>query len=344
MLKKVKQRTLGTLKSSGIFKVVENSRWRQSHLLIIAYHGISIDDEHEWNPSLYMTRKCFHNRMRLIHESNCSVLPLAEAVRLLYRQELPDRSVALTFDDGNHDFFEGARPVLKEFGFPATVYQTTFYSHYSKPVFDVICSYLLWKGRNRTLRFKPLTGQEKTVDLSVNGSLDRAVNDLLQFAHDQELSAAEKDSLAASIAAQLNIDYAALCEKRLLNLLSPGEVKTLADEGIDFQLHTHRHRVPKERPLFLREIDDNRKSIHSMTGVNATHFCYPSGVYDHSLLPWLEESGIVSATTCDVGFASSRSNPLLLPRFLDTAALSDIEFEAWLTGVSAAIPRRREVK
>jgi hypothetical protein len=77
-----------------------------------------------------------------------------------------------------------------------------------------------------------------------------------------------------------------------------------------------------------------------MTGKSPTHFCYPSGVYDLRFLPWLREAGVVSGTTCELGFASRSSNQLLLPRFLDNATLSGIEFESWLTGISAALPRR----
>ena len=344
MLKKFKQTTLGTLKTSGVFKLVENSRWRQRHLLILAYHGISLDDEHQWDPSLFMTADCFRQRMQLLKDSNCTVLPLAEAVRRLYSQDLPERCVALTFDDGNHDFYSGAWPILREFGFPVTVYLSTYYSLYPKPVFDVVCSYLLWKGRKGRLDFSQLTGQEMVVDLSANGSVAHTVAELLKFANDQKLSAEEKNALAASVAAQLNIDYDALVEKRLLHLMSPEEVKALASEGVDIQLHTHRHRVPSERSMFMREIDDNKKSIQEMTGSVASHFCYPSGVYSPTFLPWLAEAGVVSATTCEVGFASSQSHPLLLPRLLDGSGLSEIEFEGWLTGVSAALPRRRDAR
>jgi peptidoglycan/xylan/chitin deacetylase (PgdA/CDA1 family) len=344
MLKKFKQATLGTLKASGVFRLVENSRWRRRHLLILGYHGISLDDEHQWDPSLYMTPHCFRQRMQLLKDSNCTVLPLADAVRSLYRQDLPDKCVALTFDDGTYDFSKEAHPILREFDFPVTVYLTTYYSHYPKPVFDGICSYLLWKGRNARLDFREITGQEMTVDLSDNRMRASSVAELQKFASDQKLSAEEKDYLAASIAAQLKIDYDALRDKRLLQILSPDEVKTLATEGVDIQLHTHRHRVPPDRSLFLREIDDNRNSIQVMTGAYPSHFCYPSGVYDQAFLPWLEEAGIVSATTCDIGFASPQSHPLLLPRLLDISGFSDIEFEGWLKGVSAALPRRRELK
>ena len=117
MLKKLKQGTLGTLQTSGVFRLVENSRWRQNRLLILAYHGISLDDEHQWDPSLYMTPDCFRRRMQLLKDSNCTVLPLAEAVHSLYQQDLPERCVALTFDDGTYDFYKEARPILREFDF-----------------------------------------------------------------------------------------------------------------------------------------------------------------------------------------------------------------------------------
>jgi peptidoglycan/xylan/chitin deacetylase (PgdA/CDA1 family) len=343
MLKKIKQTTLSTLKTSGVFRLVENSRWRQRRLLILAYHGISLEDEHQWDPSLYMSPQRFRRRMQLLKDSNCTVLSLSEAIRLMYAQALPERAVVLTFDDGNYDFINQARPILREFDFPATVYLTTFYSRYPRPVFDVVCSYLLWKGGKQQLDLGGITGQDQKVDLSNASSRRHALDRVRESARENGLSAEEKDSLAAAIAAQLGIDYEAFSAKRILQILAPDEVKALAAEGVDIQLHTHRHRVPADRSLFMREIEDNRNSIEAMTGTKGSHFCYPSGVYETAFLPWLEEAKIVSATTCDIGFASPQSHPLLLPRLLDTGGLSDIEFEGWLTGVAALLPRRREM-
>jgi peptidoglycan/xylan/chitin deacetylase (PgdA/CDA1 family) len=340
MLKKFKQAALKSLKTAGVSTLVHNSRWRRQRLLILAYHGISLSDEHLWNGSLFISADLLRARLELLRKSRCAVLPLGEAVQRLYADDLPDRAVAITFDDGTSDFHRQAFPLIKEFDLPVTLYLTTFYSHYQRPVFDLMCSYLLWKGRSKTLNLKPLTGQDLKIDLRRNDFREAALSEIHSFARVEKLSAAEKDAFAVSLAAQLDVDYEALLEQRIMHNLTADEVGQLAAGGIDVQLHTHRHRTPVDRELFLREIEDNRKSILEMTGKIPTHFCYPSGAYDLRFLPWLREAGVISGTTCELGFASRSSNQLLLPRFLDNATLSAIEFESWLTGISAALPRR----
>src|SRR5690348_15645139 len=110
MLKTIKQATLGTLKTSGLFRICENSPWRQRRLLILAYHGVSIADEHGWNGSLYIRPDLFRARLQLIKNSGCTVLLLAEALERLRAGELPPKSVSITFDDGTYDFYQQAYP------------------------------------------------------------------------------------------------------------------------------------------------------------------------------------------------------------------------------------------
>jgi len=341
MLKKFKQAALKSLKTAGVSTLVHNSRWRRQRLLILAYHGIALSDEHLFNGSQFISADLFRQRLELLKRSKCAVLPLGEAVERLYANDLPDRAVVITFDDGLYDFHRRAFPVIKEFDIPVTLYLTTFYTHYQRPVFDLMCSYLLWKGRSNVLDLKQLTGHGLKTNLQELDAREAALAQIHAFGRVQKLSADEKDAFAASLAAHLQVDYQDLLEQRTMHNLTAAEVGELAAGGIDIQLHTHRHRTPLDRQLFLREIEDNRKSIQEMTDRNPTHFCYPSGVYDLRFLPWLREAGVISATTCESGFASRSSNDLLLPRFLDNATLSPIEFESWLTGVSAALPQRR---
>jgi len=58
-------------------------------------------------------------------------------------------------------------------------------------------------------------------------------------------------------------------------------------------------------------------------------------------LSWLAEEEIISATTCDTGFATSETNPLLLPRFVDTTGRTDDEFESWISGIGHFLSRRK---
>ena len=126
--------------------------------------------------------------------------------------------------------------------------------------------------------------------------------------------------------------------------MNPEEVANLPRDLVDVQLHTHRHRVPTDRALFEKEINDNRRLIAEMTGSpSVVHFCYPSGVTSSNYLPWLRALGVVSATTCFPGLASPASEPLMLPRLIDTSHVSELEFEGWMSGVSAFLPRRRIV-
>ena len=341
MLKKLKQTTLETLKRAGAYGAVHRSAWRRRRLLILAYHGISFDDEHEWNASQFMSAPVFRRRLETLRSSGSNVLPLGEAVSRLYAGTLPERAVAITFDDGMADFHRMAYPLLREFGVPATLYLTTFYTHYSRPVFDLTVAYLLWKGRARTLDLDALLGRGGRVDLGGAAARLAARDAFFAHARERRLKAEDKDRLAAALAGSLGVDYEALAAGRAMNNLTADEVREASEGGVDVQLHTHRHRVPLERAPFLREIADNRESIRRITGKNPVHFCYPSGVYDRAVLPWLKEAGVVSATTCDWGLATRRSEPLLLPRLIDVPTLSDVEFEGLLTGVSFALPRRK---
>jgi hypothetical protein len=179
--------------------------------------------------------------------------------------------------------------------------------------------------------------------LRTENSRQAILDQLVKPAEEQRLTEQQKNQLAEEFAGVIGVDYAELVRKRILQLLRPHEVAELADQGVDFQLHTHRHRTPLSEGPFRREIRDNRYSLKSMlSGRSTRHFCYPSGVYEPEFLPWLEAEDVISATTCDQGMASRASNPLLLPRFVDTSHVTNLEFEGWLSGVASLLPRRRQ--
>lgn len=337
MQKRIRQSLLRALKAMGVFERVRDSRWRQRRLLILCYHSLALTDENEWRPATFLASNRFRERFEMLKQGDYNVLPLAEAFERLRRGDLPARSVVLTFDDGTYDFYKLTYPLLKEYGFPATVYQTTYYCFHPLPVFHLICSYMLWKKRESVLPAKASLGTTQDFRLNSKEAQGAAGREIVAFAERNNFSAEQKNELAAELAVHLGIDYRDVMRQRTLQLMTPSEVAELAQDGISFELHTHRHRVPRDWALFAKEIRDNREALKSITNQSPTHFCYPSGNYEQMFLPWLAELGVVSATTCDPGLASASSQPLLLPRFVDTTGQTELEFESWLTGLGPAV-------
>jgi peptidoglycan/xylan/chitin deacetylase (PgdA/CDA1 family) len=329
----IRRGALTVLKSCGAFHLVRGSDWRRQRLLILCYHGISLEDEHEWQPALYIRPQQLERRLEILRKGRYTVLPLREALERLYRQDLPPSSAAITFDDGTYDFYRQAYPRLREFGFPVTVYLTTYYSDLQLPVFILVCSYMLWKSRDRRLLDLKELGVSGPGTLASAQERQNALDQLMRWADGQNLNGTQKNAVAARLAERLQIDYQELVSKRILQVMNPQEVSELAGAGVDFQLHSHRHRTPLDEALFRKEIRDNREHLSRTIGGMRKHFCYPSGAYRPEFLEWLAAEEIVSATTCDTGLATTESNPLLLPRFVDTTGKSDLEFESWVNGI-----------
>jgi hypothetical protein len=111
--------------------------------------------------------------------------------------------------------------------------------------------------------------------------------------------------------------------------------------AFDIQLHTHRHRVPREQALLQREVDDNRSALAPLAPASSlAHFCYPSGLYHDNSGQILSGCGVRSATTCDPGLAEAGSPLQYLPRYLDAMTISPLIFEAWVSGAQAKLPHR----
>lgn len=338
MLRTLKQACLGAGKSCGLFKLASSSRFRNSRLLVLGYHGVSLQDEHRWDPSLFISTEVFRRRMEALKRANCTVLSLQEGLRLTTEGRLPDRAVVLTFDDGTYDFYKIAWPILKEFGYPATLYLTTYYVELPYPVPREIWPYMLWKRADlSSFNAREILGKDVIFNLTDKSGRNEAFGKLVSFAAAEEMDGHRRNALSAKLARVLGIDYDALCLSRICQLLRPKEIHELASNGVSVQMHMHHHRSPATRGAFIDNLRANRQYITEITGSEPNHFCYPSGRYSEESARWLRDCGIASATTCDLGLCSAKTDPMLIPRLVDTSYISDTGFEGWLVGVGALI-------
>jgi peptidoglycan/xylan/chitin deacetylase (PgdA/CDA1 family) len=92
---------------------------------ILMYHEIA--DRKDTTSRLAVPPDSFAAQVEHLHEAGFSALTFSGLAAILDRDpaRLPERPVVLTFDDGFADFHGRALPVLRRYGFTATVFVTT---------------------------------------------------------------------------------------------------------------------------------------------------------------------------------------------------------------------------
>ena len=326
----MKQAIYKISKSMGLFVVC---RWvTRRHIRILGYHGIWLGEGHFGN-FLFMSPEKFARRMQQIKDMGYPVLSLDDALRQRSRREHPDCTTVITIDDGWYSSFVSMLPELERQKFTATMYVTTYYSEKQVPVFNVALQYLFSVTKVQSLGTKELgLLVENTFDLRESAQKNQVVGLLQQYA-DQLSSETERQRLLSQLCERLGVSYTAILESKLFHLSNANQLQQMAGRGVDIQLHTHRHRISVNgADCVEQELMDNKCELSQITQKDLIHFCYPSGIYDKIFWPTLEKLNIVSATTTETGLVDSQSHRYALPRILDGEVISDIEFEAELSG------------
>lgn len=90
-------------------------------LVVLYYHGIT-----ETSEGNGVTWQNFKNQMYLLKKNGYSTITLKQAKNfLLGKENIPQKSILLTFDDGRKDSYYPVDPVLKEIGYNAVMFVIT---------------------------------------------------------------------------------------------------------------------------------------------------------------------------------------------------------------------------
>lgn len=90
----------------------------ESHATLLLYHHVSSDTP----PSTSLSVEQFESHLHYLNDHHV-VLPLTEIVnKLQTNKTLPDKAVAITFDDGYRNILENAHPLLEKYAMPYTVF------------------------------------------------------------------------------------------------------------------------------------------------------------------------------------------------------------------------------
>jgi peptidoglycan/xylan/chitin deacetylase (PgdA/CDA1 family) len=327
-------------KRLGLFRFARS--WSAESLRILCYHGFALAGESRFRPKLFLEPETFARRLDTLMAAGFPVLGLESALEALRRGELPGGATVITVDDGFHSFYAKAWPELRKRSLPATVYITTYYAVKEKPVFRLVVQLMLWRTRASSLDVAGLAGESAgVVALESDEARDRAAETIWADA-ERHLDDDGREALLEELGRRLDVDYGEIVRSRILHLMTRAEIRELAGSGADVQLHAHRHVLPVDPAGFAEEVEANRAVLEPLAGRPLRHFCYPSGVWSKSHWPLLEKAEIASATTCDPGLNFAETPRFGLRRFVDGEDVSDIEFEAELTGYSDLLRRVRD--
>jgi peptidoglycan/xylan/chitin deacetylase (PgdA/CDA1 family) len=323
---------------TGIFALARILTAR--NLRILCYHGAALVDEDAFRPGLFMTGPTFERRMQFLTDAGYPVLSLGEALARLDDGTLPTRATVITIDDGWYGTYKLQYPVLRRHGFPATLYLATYYLKNQTQVFNVALTYVLWKAGIKQLDLSVLDlGLEKGAAPRGVLDADTLFDRLMEIAESLH-GAAARQQLLRRFCDAIGFDWRPMENNRIFAFMTEDEARDVVANGIDVQLHTHRHRFPDRGLDGARiEIEDNRRALDGVGMSPLRHFCYPSGKCTEKCLSYLPQLGIDSATTTDPGFVRKGTPRYALPRFLDSGAISELEFEAEMSGFFELIRR-----
>jgi peptidoglycan/xylan/chitin deacetylase (PgdA/CDA1 family) len=281
---------------------------RLQRFQILVYHRVSHDSDPFFPP---VSPGVFEQQLEFLKQSY-NVLDLGELVEHCKRGSLPDRAVAITFDDGYEDNYSVAYPILKNAGLRATIFVTTGVIETGK---------VLWHHRifrafryATVLRVAEIAGEPLHIVLEsergAKESLGRALT------HARTLPAEKCVRFAAEIEEKLRPDFNGWAR---VSMLKWGQMREMYRYGIRFGSHTVTHpiltRIDDEQ--IKRELRESRAQLQEEIGGPIAGFAYPNGQacdYDARTIGLLKQAGYEWAVTTRFGYNTRADDVFQLKR------------------------------
>lgn len=284
---------------------------REGQPCILTFHGLRADDDPGLlDPDLHTPVSLFREICRHL-ASQYDVRPLSEITMALQnRLPLPDRTVAITFDDGYASNYLLAYPILKEFGLTATIFVTSGF---------VDRTHRLWFHRLESACAS--AGKDHAAAAAI-------IKQLPQEKVDAEVSRLEKEW---GIRSDATTEVPAIFQP-----ITWDQVREMHASGlIEFGAHTRRHLILGrcDADTAMAEIEHSRDRLTTETGLRPTLFAYPNGQpgdYTAETVRLMRAAGFHAAVTMSPGFVEPTCGLFEIPRY--GAPMSVAETEATVSG------------
>ena len=297
-------------------------RLSKNNFLVLMYHRILPEEQVSdmIEPGMYVSSQVFEMHLKYLKD-NFEVLPVSSLLTQNIKDLAQQKSrpiVYLTFDDGWHDFYKYAFPILKKYLLPAINFLPTGFINTTNWFWTDRLAYLLSNRKITKLNSKsdidPRIGDPVMKIEGLRGKswqiLDEAITVLKGF------NLEDIEVILDYLGVMWGIDHH--IHQRVF--LDWEEIANMANAGlVEFGSHTHTHQILdtiSDDNKILNELEQS-KAILTDKGLvenSVVTLCYPNGNYNPQIIEIARKTGYNLAFTTKPGWESLNYNALEIHR------------------------------
>jgi peptidoglycan/xylan/chitin deacetylase (PgdA/CDA1 family) len=281
---------------------------------ILTYHGV-IQSHALFRVPQHISLDLFNQHIEYL-SNNFHCISLVELLSNIKQNKINSKSVVITFDDGFHNNYSNAFPILKRYNVPATIFAATGFIGSPTLIWpETLALILAHSDKQHTV----IKNQRYLLDSEEGKSVAyRALT-----ASFKNLTADEIDQTIALLLNEHNMTRESIYQSPYyddLRMLNWPEIKELSDSGlVAIGSHTAEHRrlsrlQDKEAES---EITQSKRLLEQNIGT-IDFFAYPyggnPGDYTDHHVSMVKDAGYLAAVSCAQGCVSTTSDCYQLPR------------------------------
>jgi peptidoglycan/xylan/chitin deacetylase (PgdA/CDA1 family) len=294
----------------GLFRLVQHAvRRRQG--VILTFHRFSGNGDGD--PRGMPIQRFAESLAYLTRQYR--VVSLGTMTDELRRGVVRPYTVAVTVDDGYHEVFTLAAPILRQYGVPASLFVISDFIDGRLWPWTDRWGFVFERAPRDRVAFR-YRGSTYVLEMREDADRQRAETRWLEYA--KRVPVADRDGLLEAIAgaAGVRIPVAPPSQYRPMTW---GQLRTLAAEGFDVGAHTRTHPIlAGVDPQQLRaEVEGCKEKLEQHLGVRVRHFAYPNGRredYTPEAVEAVARAGYLAAVTTIPGGNTPSTPPFELRR------------------------------
>lgn len=287
-----------------MIRLLLNSASKGQKLSILIYHQVV--QEEEFRKAFDPSQREFDRQMGLISKY-FHPMGLIEAINALRNGTLPERAIAVTFDDGYANNYHTALPILQKHGIPATFFIASEFLNGGIMWNDAVLETFMRSHGGLDLqeanlgRFPPAKGEERLKQAQ------EVLNLLKRLPFEERTEKVAEITRSRALPDNL--------------MMTDDHVRKLHDAGMEIGGHTLSHPILTRVSLdeAYKQIIQNKQQLERIIGAPLRSFAYPNGRpdqdYNKKITELVSQAGYEIAVTTSAG-VSTRDTPVLeLPRY-----------------------------